>query len=74
MEGQKEDSCTSSRTLLRGSMIQPLAIAILIAVACFILFRIAAAMVSLAWKLFLSGLVMVTLIAAGGISWWLVSA
>jgi len=55
-------------------MIQPLAIAILIAVACFILFRIAAAMVSLAWKLFLSGLVMVTLIAAGGISWWLVSA
>ena len=55
-------------------MIQPLAIALLVAVACFIVFRIAVAMISLAWKLFLSGLVVVTLIAAGALSWWLVTA
>ncbi len=54
-------------------MIQPLAIALLLAVACFIVFRIAVAMISLMWKVLLSGLVVVTLIGATAISWWLVS-
>ena len=54
-------------------MVKPLAIAILVVVAAFLLFRIAAAMVSLVWKVFLSGLVMVALLGAGALLWRLVS-
>ena len=55
-------------------MIQALAIATLIAVACFIGFRIAVGVLSLAWKLFMLGLVVAALVAAGGLSWWAISA
>jgi len=55
-------------------MTQALLAAILVALAAFIAVRIVGAMISLVWKLFLIGLVLVTLLAAGGLSWWLVTA
>jgi hypothetical protein len=55
-------------------MTQAVVLAILFALAAFIAVRIVGAMISLVWKLFLIGLVFVTLLAAGGVSWWLVTA
>ena len=54
-------------------MFQALAIATLVAVACFVVFRVAVGVVSLAWKLLMFGLVVATLVAAGVLSWWAIS-